>query len=85
MADFSIRRRDSKTGNKKERSVRRLSAEELSSGVWGRSVSGSAHHFFVNGQSICGRRSSTDGREVAIRPLCAECFASVGRGVSHEA
>ena len=76
MASIGIRRRDSKTGNKKERIVRRLSAEEVQAGHWARD--GGAHHFYINGTSVCNRplRNHPD-KGLGMRNLCAQCYASL--------
>lgn len=80
MAEVAIRRRDSKTGNKRERTFRKLSTEELKTGEWTRGAGGSAHHFFIEGMSVCGRpQIFSDPRESMTRKLCPECYASFSR------
>ncbi len=77
MSTFAIRRRDSKTGNKREKVVRKLSAAETRNGQWARGVTGTAHHFFVDGTSVCGRQMPAKAVADATRKLCPECYAGV--------
>jgi hypothetical protein len=78
--DFGIRKRDAKTGNKRERVIARLSAEQVRAGEWARGAGGSAYHFFIDNASACGRlRVFTGLRESNVRALCPECFAAVSR------
>lgn len=83
MAEVAIKRRDAKTGNKRERIIRKLSPEELKAGQWTRGAGGSAHHFFIDGTSVCGRpQIFTDPRESMTRKLCPECYASFSRSTA---
>ena len=83
MAEFTIRRREAKTGTKKEKVVTKLSMEELNAGEWTRGAGGSAHHFFIDGISVCGRpQIFVDNRGSMTRKLCPECFAAVNRARS---
>lgn len=82
--DFGIKKRDAKTGSKRERVVAKLSTEQVRAGEWSRGAGGSAHHFFIEDTSVCGRpRIFTNQRESAIRKLCPDCFAAVNRANSH--
>ncbi len=90
--DFTIKKRDAKTGNKKERTVAKLSAQQLQGGAWTRGAGGSArrgsaaYHFFIDGVSVCGRKQMVSGlAEGNIRKLCADCFAAVNRASQAEA
>lgn len=86
MADFGIKKRDAKTGNKKERVIPKVSLHQVQNGQWTRGVAGPAYHFFVDGASLCGRmRSGTGLKDTAVRKLCPECFAAVSRTVSQAA
>ncbi len=83
MAEVAIKRRDAKTGNKRERTFRKLSAEELKAGQWTRGAGGSAHHFFIEGMSVCGRpQIFTDPREGMTRKLCPDCYAAFSRSTA---
>ena len=83
MADFAIKKRDAKTGNKKERLVVRLSAEQVRAGDWTRGAGGAAHHFFIDGVSVCGRRLVFEGRpDGPVRRLCPDCYAAVHRATA---
>lgn len=83
MADFTIKKRDAKTGNKKERVVARLSAAQVDAGRWTRGAGGSAHHFFIDGLSVCGRRQTfTRLPEGPVRLLCPDCYAAVNRATN---
>jgi hypothetical protein len=83
MADFTIKKRDAKTGNKKERIVVKLSKEQVNAGSWTRGAGGSAHHFFIDGTSICGRRETFINRQGGtVRLLCADCYAAVNRATN---
>lgn len=80
VAEFTIRRREAKTGTKKERVIAKLSMEEVNAGEWTRGAGGAAHHFFIDGISVCGRRQIfIDNRDSMTRKLCPECFAAVNR------
>lgn len=84
--DFTIKKRDAKTGNKKERSVVKLSAQQVQAGAWTRGAGGSAHHFFIDGMSVCGRpQIFARPAEGALRKLCPDCFAAVNRATQAEA
>ncbi len=84
--DFTIKKRDAKTGKKKERTVVKLSAQQLQGGEWTRGAGGSAHHFFIEGVSVCGRKQLFTGlAEGNVRKLCADCFAAVNRASQAEA
>ena len=84
--EFAIKKRDAKTGNKRERVVVKLSAEQVRAGAWTRGAGGSAHHFFIDGTSVCGRPQTFTGlRESGIRKLCPECFAAVNRAAHADA
>lgn len=84
MADFVMRKQGSKTGTKGERRVKRLAPEQIDAGAWALSVSGSAHHFFIDGLSVCGRRPGGVRPESTARILCPECYASAGRPLAHD-
>ena len=80
MAEFTIRRREAKTGTKKEKVVPKVSMEAVNAGEWTRGAGGSAHHFFIDGISVCGRpQIFVDNRVSMTRKLCPECFAAVNR------
>jgi len=80
VAEFTIRRREAKTGTKKEKIMVKLSMDEVNAGEWTRGAGGSAHHFFIDGISVCGRRQIfVDSRDAMTRKLCPECFAAVNR------
>ena len=84
--EYGIRKRDAKTGNKRERVVAKLSLEQVRAGEWARGAGGAAHHFFIDGTSVCGRpRVLTGLRENAVRKLCPDCFAAVNRTTSQAA
>ncbi len=83
MADFTIKKRDAKTGSKKERVVAKLSQAQVNAGSWTRGAGGSAHHFFIDGTSICGRRETfTNRQDGPVRLLCADCYAAVNRATN---
>jgi hypothetical protein len=82
MANFEIKRRDSKTGNKQEKIVRKLSAAEAEKGRWARAAVGALHHFFIEGTSVCGQKLPEPARADATRKLCPECYSAVNRAVS---
>ncbi len=77
MSTFAIRRRDSKTGNKRDKVVRKLSSAEVRDGQWGRAATGAAHHFYIDGTSVCGRPIPAKAVADATRKLCPECYAAV--------
>ncbi len=80
MAEVIIKRGDAKTGGKRERAVHKLSPEQVKAGEWTRGAGGSAHHFFIDGMSVCGRpQVFSNIRESMTRKLCPECFAAVSR------
>lgn len=85
MASFEVKRRDAKTGNKRERSVPKLSPAEAQSGIWARSAVGRLHHFFVDGSSVCGRQLPPQVTADATRKLCPECYTAVNRAAEHGA
>lgn len=83
MAEVFIKRREAKTGSKREKSVHKLSQEQVKAGEWTRGAGGSAHHFFIDGMSVCGRpQFFIDTRESTLRKLCAECYAAVSRATA---
>ncbi len=77
MANFEIKRRDAKTGNKREKAVRRLSPAEAQKGQWARATIGTLHHFFIEGTSVCGRQLPAKVRVDTTRKLCPECYSAV--------
>ncbi len=80
IVDFGIKKRDAKTGSKRERTVAALSMAQVRAGEWARGAGGSAHHFFIDGTSVCGRPRVLGGlRENSVRKLCPDCFAAVNR------
>ncbi len=84
MAGFGIKRQDSKTGNKKERVIRKLSVDEAQGGQWVRD--GGAHHFYINGMSVCNRPLRSQGsKETMMRKLCAECYSALSNAIAHGA
>ena len=83
VSEVLIKRREAKTGSKREKVVHKLSQEQVKAGEWTRGAGGSAHHFFIDGISVCGRpRIFTDPRESMMRKLCAECYAAVSRATA---
>lgn len=85
MASIEIKRRDAKTGNKRERIVRKLSTAEAQRGLWARSGSGILHHFFIDGTSVCGRQLPAHVIADATRKLCPECFTAVNHAANQAA
>lgn len=83
MANFEIKRRDAKTGNKKERTVRKLSGAEVRAGQWARGGTGPTHHFFIEGMSVCGRPLPDKMISDTTRKLCPECYAAVNLATAH--
>jgi len=82
MASFGIKRQDSKTGNKKERVFRKLSVDEAQAGQWVRD--GAAHHFYINGISVCNRPlPSQGGKATMTRKLCGECYSALSNAIAH--
>jgi hypothetical protein len=83
MADFAIKKRDAKTGNKKERVVAKLSSDQIKGGKWIRGAGGAAYHFFIADTSVCGRSLVfTNLREGPVRRLCPDCYAAVNRATN---
>jgi hypothetical protein len=63
--------------------VAKLSTEQARAGQWARGTGGLAHHFFIDGMSVCGQPQVFTGlRENSVRKLCPECFAAVNRTTS---
>lgn len=85
MASFEIKRRDAKTGNKRDRTVRKLSPAEAQKGQWARAAAGALHHFFIEDTSVCGRQLPTKIVADATRKLCPECYAAVIYAAGHSA
>ena len=80
MASFEIKKRDAKTGNKRERVVAKLTPEQVRAGRWTQGAGGSAHHFFIEGLSVCGRPLIFENEKPSlVRKLCADCYAAVNR------
>jgi len=79
MANIEIKRRDAKTGSKRDKDVRKLSASELQGGEWSRGMAGNAHHFFIGGTSVCGRPQPDKVVADLRRKLCPECWTAVAR------
>ena len=45
VVEYGIKKRDAKTGSKRERVIAKLSMEQVRAGQWTRGAGGSAHHF----------------------------------------
>jgi hypothetical protein len=83
MMDYAIKKRDAKTGNKRERVVVKLSRDQVQAGQWTRGAGGSTYHFFIDQVSVCGREQVFVGqRDSALRKLCPDCYAAVSRATN---
>lgn len=81
--EFAIKKRDAKTGNKRERVIVKLSKDQVQAGKWTRGAGGSAYHFFIGDVSVCGRDQVFVGlRDSAVRKLCPDCYAAVNRATN---
>ncbi len=83
MASIEIKRRDAKTGNKRAKTVHKLSLAEAQQGQWARAAAGALHHFYIEGTSVCGQKLPGQVRADTMRKLCPECYSAVSHAASY--